>query len=561
MKKLFNFILIIALLIAVFVPHSALATDWTEKQANKNVSEGSYNAQAIAYTGSYSRMSAQTFIAVSDYYLSNISLYMKRVGNPTGTYRVGIKATTGTMPDEVPTGDYLAYEDVSFASISTSFSWVGITFYGTYANIVAGNGYAIIIEPLTSISNDSNYIEWRGTFQDANPVIGQIKYDLSPSSQWVTDVGGYPLGDLLYIIYGTSANFGITVTTSNPTIKEAVSGNFTASFYVFTSNATDNATAILVASIYTDFSHDISGDSWYSSPITLSKRVVGTDNKTFEFMTNTSPSIHPPSGELLPNTYYYYQGRAKIDGVVYYSGVDYFLTTESGFPNKPSVNITSIKDVSSGSNQPYTFEVNAKINSNNTTVNIISQGFDLSLSSSGGGLDPPVYSYKVNSVSYDNTYSLLFTLSTLSSYDGSTIYLRAFIYTDFYGDIYSNIVPFNPISSIGITPPGIVKQTNDIFKNFKASLGLTGIMGSWAFLGILLLIVAIIFGCVMFSAQDSTTRTCIAVIWMLISVAILGAFIFTGELGIWPVIIMVGGVVVFVIMLISVKLSGSGGNV
>lgn len=551
-KKIIAYLLVFVLIFSSVIcfNQQVLATDWVEKQSNKTIPDGAYATQTLYYNY---RMSAQTFRATSDYYLSNIDLYLKRTGNPTSTYRVGIKAVT----DGVPSGEYLVYTDVSFSTISTSWSWVGVYFYGGYAEIEMNDYYAIIVEPYSSGSDDNNYISWRATFEDVQPVIGHLVYDLSISSQWEDDVHEIDLQDQLYIVYGASADFGISVTTGEAYLRQSISDNFSVNFYVYSSTATDNATAILVSEDDVDLSQAIDSDDWYSNPISLYKRYVDTDNTTFEFMTNTTNLLHPATGELLPNKYYYYQGRAEIDGITYYSDVGYFMTTATGFPNIPSVDITSIKDVSESYGTPYTFEVVAKIDSNNTTTYNINQGFHLSLSSySGVTLDPPVYSYNVNDVDVDNTFRITYTLNALSGYSGQTFYIRAFMYNSFYGDIYSDVKSYSPQGGIsgGVSSTGI-SDFSTLVDNARVSLGMTGIMGMWAFMFVILLIVALLFGTIAFTVGKDIKKP-LVIIWCLISISVVGAFVFTGKLGIWPILIMVGFVVLLVMALVSMKLSG-----
>ena len=108
--------------------------------------------------------------------------------------------------------------------------------------------------------------------------------------------------------------------------------------------------------------------------------------------------------------------------------------------------------------------------------------------------------------------------------------------------------PTNGITDFAITVDAI-----------RTQLGLGGIMGAWAFLGLMLLVVALVFGVAIVSVEDKL-KTPIGIIWALISIAIVGAFVFTSTLGIWPILILVGGVVVLLLIIASTKLSGGGSN-
>ena len=81
-------------------------------------------------------------------------------------------------------------------------------------------------------------------------------------------------------------------------------------------------------------------------------------------------------------------------------------------------------------------------------------------------------------------------------------------------------------------------------------------MGTWAFLALLMLALALVFGIAYFVVPNPAGKTAIGVAWLLASIAVVGGFIFTGQLGVWPIVILVGGVVVLLMVILSAKLSG-----
>lgn len=105
-----------------------------------------------------------------------------------------------------------------------------------------------------------------------------------------------------------------------------------------------------------------------------------------------------------------------------------------------------------------------------------------------------------------------------------------------------------------------VSQISNTVNTVKQGLGLTGIMGSWAFLGLCEVGIALVFGICFMIVENKMGKTAIGVAWLLTSISILGAFIFSGELGIWPLIIMIGGTVLFLMITVGVKLSGGTQN-
>ncbi len=144
--------------------------------------------------------------------------------------------------------------------------------------------------------------------------------------------------------------------------------------------------------------------------------------------------------------------------------------------------------------------------------------------------------------------------------------------SNFAGTGYGNIVSFQ-ISSGGdgediIIPIGTDGGDGDaisdpfvIFINtIRASLGLYGLMGTWAFLGLILLCISLLFGIGMVSVKDIVIQRMIGVVWALISIAVTGAFIFTGQLGIWPIIILVSATVLILFITAGFVLSGGRSN-
>ena len=106
----------------------------------------------------------------------------------------------------------------------------------------------------------------------------------------------------------------------------------------------------------------------------------------------------------------------------------------------------------------------------------------------------------------------------------------------------------------------IISDFAQIIDDIKAQFHLYGVMGTWAFMGLILLVLALVFGVAIVATPDATIKRMVSIVWGLISIAVLGAFLFTGQLGIWPILIIVGGVVVLIFIISSTVLSGGGNN-
>lgn len=325
-----------------------------------------------------------------------------------------------------------------------------------------------------------------------------------------------------------------------------VGGNWTASWIVsLNQQVTSNVSARF--SEYVDFSVPIDVYLWSSAG---GKYNFSTQNPTAGNY-----------GVLKPSTTYYCQGLATYNGTVYYSQIR-VLETENVTPaDRPTVEFLEIEDVSSSySEADYAFKMKGKVNTTNTTDNVLNQGFAFSLSTSSDGfLLPIVYHYPSYKLNPDNTFELVITITDSNWYTGQKLYFKAYVTTPYHGKVYSPTVyiePFDEANTGGAEPPSEV-SIEEVVDNARNSLGMNGIFGTWAFMGLIELILAMLFGGVCF-AVNGAARVAVGVAWLLCSVAVVGAFMFTGQLGIWPIIILIGGVVSLIVIIVGNKLSGGG---
>lgn len=549
-KRFFLFFLSLVLSFSyLFTGSSALAVDDVLRESQIVNSDTSYYSFAIQNLESNKCLGGQTFTASSTYYATRIDVKVKRVGNP-GTFKIGIKAIAGGYP----TGNFLAYAYLNANSVPTVYTWISYSFETYFPPLTQSTQYALTIEaPSDSLSNNSNYLSVKGTV--GNPYAGgAMIQDTTPATLWVTNTATQANGDLQFRIYGSASPTPKSVTTGQYTLYQVYpdsTANYSVSFWAQTSTLdSDNITMQLSDSI--TFSDLIPVVQWTGT----SSNITGI----YYFSAPVSSSDNPP---LLPNSKYYYRAKAMWGGIAYYGSImviDTFPRLSPKF-DKPSVDIIKIENVSEDYNMNYVYQITSRINTTNTTEDIATAGIAFSLSlSDTKALLPTIYSYQAKEILSNNTYVMLLHVGGLAVYSGQTIYLRAYIQTSSFDELYSPIIAYNPNTGYpGTTIPTPAIST--YVKGLKAQFGLTGTFGSWAFMGILLLIIALIFGTATLSVKDNTMRTALGVIWMLISIAVVGAFIFTGELGIWPILILVGGVVCLIILIVSVKVSGSGGGV
>lgn len=462
----------------------------------------------------------------------------------SGLGESGYPVVTTFPANEVVTGAWLqGYATTTQGSIEyAGFNW------GT-SNTSMPNG-------ITATLTSPNYFE--AIIPSANLTIGQTYFFKAYAHN------AYGTGDGNTRSFTWTNTGAVIVETGFVGYTLAASGNFSAHF--------------LVSVVPIGSADEINGylSASYGNLTTTSVKLTSTYEGSGHYMFYTGNFTDPSSAEgrrdiLLPDVTYYYQGSAIIDEVEYFGEIKSFTpsTTFIRPQDKPEVEIIRVRDVSQnytladGSQAHYYVEATAKVYTTNTTASINAWGFQFALSQTQNALIPPIYKFPTSSLmSDDYIYTQVFTLDAAAEdwYNGEKLYWQAYISTSQHGEIYSVVVPFE--FNYQILPPNIIPTPTTGFSisefvvNFKNSLGLTGVFGSWAFMFIIIVLVALLFGTGMIAVQEPIAKKAIAVAWLLSSICIVGAFIFTGELGIWPILILVGGIVALIIMVLTVRLSG-----
>lgn len=417
--------------------------------------------------------------------------------------------------------------------------------WGTSTGVYTDNLTSDFISIEYDVYGDSNYTGYfYHTIDSANLTYGQHYYYRAYAEN-VHGIGYSTEKDFIY----TPAL--LNVTTGTATVQYDIpSGNFTTAFSVTVEPDTaDTVTAVL------------STDGGFASGNVTMNLLYASDG-VYQFdMWDGSYSY-----SLSANTTYYYQGRAWKDGVPYFGQIRSFVTTVPDLPDYPEIQLVEIKNVSDLYGVSYAYELTAKIIETDETSDIYNQGFQFSLDSTPTGtLLAPVYTYEVDNVAPDGTFTEVFDLSGTDWYHGQKMYFRAFIDTYDFSRLFSQTLSSKQAGDatdgdVTVNPNDIV-NISDIVNDTRASLGLTGTMGTWAFLALVELVIALIFGMAFFGLKESASNSkilgvAIGICWLITSVAALGAFIFTGMLGIWPIVILTGGFVLLIILILSIKFSG-----
>ncbi|OGM08557.1 hypothetical protein A2Z67_01810 [Candidatus Woesebacteria bacterium RBG_13_36_22] len=373
--------------------------------------------------------------------------------------------------------------------------------------------------------------------------------------------------------YGTERSFTFTprtiiVSASAATLLMGDTGNSTATFDVTVTagDAADNVTARMC--LLTDY------PAWTPEVKLnlIATNVISAFTTIYTF--STWDNLSETAGELLlPDTWYYYQGIASISGNEYFSSVRSAKTDvfEVVWTN-PVVTIESIQDVSSeyGQTANHNLKVISRITSTSAKTRTgVQQGVNFSLNQGGGILLSPVFVVTAyNLATINSTFTVIPNLQLFwnnQGYDGSQpLYFQAYVDLGNGDFVRSSVYQYGGGGSGegGITPlpdsdeGNVVKLINWL----KGSLGIQGMMGTWAVLVIFILIISLVFGVSIMSTDVRSVKIGGGVAWLMSIVATVGLFVFTGQLGIWPVVILVAGVVGLIVIVVGTKLSGSSSN-
>jgi hypothetical protein len=257
-------------------------------------------------------------------------------------------------------------------------------------------------------------------------------------------------------------------------------------------------------------------------------------------VTNLSPSY----------TYFYRAGVLLSSGNWYWSTPTTFTTREE-IPDITGAAPVVETLAASGIGGNY-FTANGALMTKGSTVgSVVSvRGFCYSLENSGQLSDWSAY---VENGDFDvEGFSRQVTLTQ----SNVRVYYAA-LATNQYGTSYGQVWYVNltsgtsggtPGGGSGGSTPGAVDGFTGTLTDWMASMGMDTSTGHWGFMFIVMMVVAAAFVTGIIAAHERILKTALIVVFVLAEVAVVGAFMFSGLLGIWPVIILIFAVVGLVIV-------------
>jgi len=421
---------------------------------------------------------------------------------------------TCTLPESVPDIQTLMYPIEYFTDNVTIYGYV---LYDGSANVTGDFQYKISDNATWnwSTSNMTDLVTGNQFYYNIPNVVESVQYDFRAVG---TNIHG--------ITYGGIGHFILHISVA-PTMETLPVGVITSTTAWVTGNVTDDGGEPVFANFY-----------W--------RRLGVADwNKTSYTLLETGEDYSYKLTGLNPSTTYQYKaygwhgiGSARTES---YGDIHTFYTYDA----------VSIPVMSTGDwtylNYSYA-SMNATVDHDGGSPVAVSLQYRLLGDSIWIETVPTpgvITGYEVSHMTYELEYGLYYEYRAKGDNEQGIG----------YGIIKTSLqIAPDDDTTIIITPDDYF---GDIIDDIRNRLGLTGAMGTWAFMALILLLVAVVFASAMFSQKDNeTAKTVIGVIWALFSMTVVGAFIFTGELGIWPIVILVGVVVFAVITFMGIKLSG-----
>jgi len=233
------------------------------------------------YTGSsvvvdIDNLTAQTFTPTSDFCVGSVSVYMKKLYDPSGDLEIAIQGVDGSNH---PDGSDIYSETFSQADISTSFAWH--TFYFSKGRVRVSNGtrYAIVLRSPTSGSG-TGYQGYADNISGDIPN-GNLEHSDNGGSSW-TALTAYDLTIKIVERREYTGNYCMTCDSSGSSdyvVKDSGTDRQRATFYLLIAETPSSGCRIFgIAdtdqwSLYLDSSRYI--DLYYGA--TPTKKADGTN--------------------------------------------------------------------------------------------------------------------------------------------------------------------------------------------------------------------------------------------------------------------------------------------
>jgi hypothetical protein len=164
----------------------------------------------------------QTFQYSEKFNLTQVSLYLHKIGSPAGDFIVSIRQTSGGLP----TGSDLVSASMTASSISTSYTWYNFTM-----NIVlnASSLYAIVVR--CPNGENTNFIGWYYAMATNPYANGTQVISLDGGSSWSANSN-----DFAFIVYGFTVTKTLTFSGTISSVNYVKVNGTTWTSYTYSGN-------------------------------------------------------------------------------------------------------------------------------------------------------------------------------------------------------------------------------------------------------------------------------------------------------------------------------------
>lgn len=268
----------------------------------------------------------------------------------------------------------------------------------------------------------------------------------------------------------------------------------------------------------------------YGLTTDCSNNVTNSGNEHYSF--SWQDTLWPLASDT---TYYYKSFALNAIGLTYGEVKSFKTTVYIVPPSYPSATLT-IKTMPATSITSTSFVANGQIVSGVATT----RGFQY-------GLTQYAYTDNLSDTGSFDVGNYAF-FSDFTTHPNATIYYRAFASNAVDTSYGTQAWVTLGTSSQGGGDGGTTISISSLIDSIAIGQGITDKnMGRWAVLVELLLITSLLFVFLIVKRDDA--RTIIAVIWLMVSVAEFGMFIFTGLLDILPILLLAAGAVLLLFVL------------
>lgn len=254
------------------------------------------NDNIIQKNGSTIFSRAEIFTITESYVLSSASVYLLRIGSPTGTVDLVIRSISGTPGSTaIPVTTLATSSNKDVSTVATSYTLYNFTFTGGNAITLTPGSYALVVRGDNCTGLGGNLLE-TPSVGEGGLYAGNKADRASSSDTWSAD----EFDDMFFYVFGdsatttsTSSSTSTSTTTSFSTSTSTSTSSTSTSHSTSTSSTSQSTSTSFSTSTSTSTSSTSSSTSTSSTSSSTSTTSVSTSTSSTStsFSTSTSTTI------------------------------------------------------------------------------------------------------------------------------------------------------------------------------------------------------------------------------------------------------------------------------